>query len=144
MNVIAATSDGRLFGTEVKKVFDKKYKKVQILRKNRQKQGLKENSPRLDRLEENLTGFLKSTCGSVANKIVSSYPTGTVFVMEDLDLSGCKGQKRFCYRGLAHALEGKARTLVVNPAYSSQMCPDCGHVSKGNRQWNEVPLPKMW
>jgi len=134
LNVIAATSDGKLFGTEVKKVFDKKYKKVQSIRKNRQRQGLKENSPRLDRLEENLTGFLKSTCGSVANKIVASYPTGTVFVMEDLNLSGCKGQKRFCYRGLAHALEGRAPTVKVNPAYSSQMCPDCGHVSKGNRR----------
>jgi hypothetical protein len=57
-----------------------------------------------------------------------------VFVLEDLDLRGCKGSKRFCYRGLAQALETKAPTEAVNPAYSSQTCPSCGHVSRQNRK----------
>ena len=51
LNVIAATSDGQLYGEDFKPKFYKLYHLVQKIRKNRQRQGLKENSIRLDRLE---------------------------------------------------------------------------------------------
>lgn len=60
-----------------------------------------------------------------------------VFVVEDLNLSGCRGQKRFAYRALHAALAHKAPTLVVNPAYTSQECPSCGFISKSNRKGTE-------
>ncbi len=133
LNVIAATSDGRLLGEKIKPKFDKLYSKVRDLRANRQRQEFKENSCRLDRLEDKLTGMIKTCAGEAANKLVEAYPS-TVFVIEDLDLSGCRGQKRFAYRALHHSLERKAPTLAVNPAYSSQPCPSCGYVSRNNRK----------
>lgn len=134
LNVVAATSDGRTFGDELKPKFDRLYERVRNLRANRQRQGLKENSPRLDRLEDKLTGMVKTITGEVANKLVRSAPEGTVFVIEDLDLRGCRGQKRFAYRALAHSLETKAPFIKVNPAYTSQECPSCGYVSRNNRK----------
>ena len=132
LNVIAATSDGRLLGGNVKPSFDKLYARVRDLRANRQRQGLKENSPRLDRLEERLTGMVRTCAGDAANKLVSAYP-GHAFVIEDLDLRGCRGQKRFAYRALHRALGTKAPVVTVNPAFTSQGCPSCGYVSRSNR-----------
>jgi len=132
LNVVAATSDGELYGTELKPEFDRQFEQVRELRANRQRQGLKEDSPRLARLEERLSGLLKSVTGRVANQLVANHP-GVVFVIEDLDLRGCRGQKRFAYRALHHALETKAPLQVVNPAHTSRTCPSCGHVSKRNR-----------
>ena len=132
LNVMAATSDGNLLGADIKPKFNRLYKKVRNLRANRQRQNLKNNSPKLDCLESKLTGLVKSAAGEATNKLVKAYP-GHVFIVEDLDLSGCRGQKRFAYRALHHSLENKAPTRKVNPAYSSQTCPSCGHVSRRNR-----------
>ena len=132
MNVLAATSDGSLYGQEFKPKFNKLYKRVKDLRANRQRQGFRENSPRLDVLESKLSGMIKTETGRIANLLVRKHP-GTVFVLEDLDLQGCRGQKRFAYRALARALSTKAPTEVVNPAYTSQECPSCGYVSRLNR-----------
>ena len=133
LNVVAATSEGRTFGADLKPKFDRLYQRVRNLRANRQRQGFKENSPRLDCLESKLSGMVKTITGQVANKLVKNAPEGTVFVLEDLDLRGCRGQKRFAYRALAHNLETKAPTIKVNPAYTSQECPSCGYVSRRNR-----------
>ena len=54
-------------------------------------------------------------------------------MIEALDLRGCKGQKRFAYRFLHRSLRGKAPTEEANPAFSSQMCPSCGYISRNNR-----------
>jgi hypothetical protein len=132
LNVLAATSLGGTYGEEVKPQFDEKYERVRAVRANRQRQGLAENSKRLDKLEYKLTEFMKTEIGKITNKLVRRFPT-SVFVLEDLDLRGCKGQKRFCYRALAQSLERKAPTEVVNPAYSSQTCPSCTDVSRRNR-----------
>jgi len=132
LNVIAATSKGDLYGASIKPRFNELYTRVRALRANRQRQGFKENSPRLNRLEDQLSGLIKTATGTVANKLVTKYP-GHAFVIEDLNLSGCSGQKRFAYRALHHSLSTKAPTIVVNPAYSSQMCPSCGYISRSNR-----------
>jgi len=132
LNVMAATSDGRLLGADLKPKFNKLYERVKSLRANRFRQNLKDNSPKLDCLELKLSGLVKSAAGEAANKLVKAYP-GYVFIVEDLDLQGCRGQKRFAYRALHHSLESKAPTRKVNPAYSSQTCPSCGHVSRRNR-----------
>lgn len=132
LNVIAATSDGNLYGADFKPRFDKTYKTTRDLRANRQRQGLRENSPRLDRLESKLSGMIKTATGTVANRLVKAHPN-TTFVIEDLDLRGSRGQKRFAYRALHHSLSTKASVESVNPAYTSQMCPSCGSVSRSNR-----------
>jgi len=132
LNVLAATSDGELFGQRVKPVFDKRYRQLQELRANRFRQNLKEDSKRLGCLERSITGFVKTEVGSVANQLVKRHPD-TTFVIEDLDLRGCKGQKRFAYRLLQKSLVGKAPTEEANPAYSSQECPSCHYISRSNR-----------
>ena len=132
LNVLAATSEGGLYGGHVKPKFDRLYERIKRLRANRQRQGIKENSPRLDRLEFRLSGLVKTETGKIANTLVRKHPN-TVFVVEDLDLRGCRGQKRFAYRALQTSLERKAPTEKVNPAYTSQECPSCGYVSRQNR-----------
>ena len=132
LNVIAATSDGTLYGKYTKPIFNKKYENIKEIRANRQRQGLVEDSGRITTREENLTGYLKTMIGNTANKLVKNHPN-TVFVVEDLDLSGTKGQKRFCCLALINALSSKACVEKVNPAYSSQICPSCGYTSRKNR-----------
>ena len=132
LNVIAATSDGELLGADMKPKFNALYARVRDIRRNRQRQGLKGNSPRLDVLEDKLSGMIKTCVGEAASKLVEAHPSA-VFVIEDLDLRGCRGQKRFAYRALHHALGRKAPCLAVNPAYGSQTCPSCGYVSRSNR-----------
>ena len=132
LNVLAATSDGELFGQKVKPVFDRKYQTVQGIRANRFRQGFKTDSKRLHRLEQRLTGFVKTEIGTVVNTLVKKHPD-TTFVIENLDLRGCRGQKRFAYKFLHRSLRGKAPTQEVNPAYSSQECPSCGYISRNNR-----------
>jgi predicted RNA-binding Zn-ribbon protein involved in translation (DUF1610 family) len=133
LNVVAATSDGELLGAELKPGFNSLYAKVKAVRANRQRQGLKDNSPRLDKLEAKLTGRVKTMAGEVSNNLVEAHP-GAIFVVEDLDLRGCRGAKRFAYRALHHNLSTKTPCEVVSPAYSSQTCPSCGYVSRSNRQ----------
>ena len=132
LNSIASTSDGRLYGTKFKPRFDKLYKKVKACRSNRYRQGLKDNSPRLERLEQRLTGMVKTEIGKTTTRLVKDFP-GHTFIIEDLDLRGCKGQKRFAYRQLHKSLESKAVVKTVNSAYTSQTCPSCGFVSRKNR-----------
>ena len=133
LNVIAATSEGLTLGENLKPLYDLRYAKIQEIRANRRRQGLYTNSPRLDRLETKLSSLTKTAVGTVANKLVKIYPN-TCFVVEDLDLRGCSGSKRYCYHALAKALEAKAPIEKVNPAYSSQTCPSCTHVSRNNRR----------
>jgi putative transposase len=132
LNVLAATSDGRLLGRTFKVKFNTLYKYIKRVRANRQRQGLKENSRRLNILEQKLTGRIKTATGTIANRLVRTYPNYT-FVVEDLNLKGCKGQKRFAYRELQTNLDRKVVTEGENPAYTSQVCPSCGYVRRGNR-----------
>jgi predicted RNA-binding Zn-ribbon protein involved in translation (DUF1610 family) len=132
LNTLLALSNGSLYGAAFKPKFDSLYKEIRAIRSNRQRQGFKENSPRLGRLEEKLSGMMKTEIGKIVNKVVAENPD-TTFVVEDLDLSGCKGQKRFAYRLAQKRLEAKAKVHCVNPAYTSQMCPSCGYVARSNR-----------
>lgn len=133
LNVIAATSDGRLYGVDFKPKFDKLYKKVNDLRANRQRQNLKKDSKRLHRMERRLTGMVKTATGEVANDLVRRFPNYTLG-MEDLDLRGCRGQKRFAYRALYDNVSRKMIVKDNNPAYTSQPCPSCRYVDRGNRR----------
>lgn len=133
LNTLAATSDGRLYGVKFKKPFDYKYNKIKSIRANRQRQNLKENSKRLDKLEYKLSEFIKSSVGNITNKLVKDYPN-TLFIVEDLDLQGSRGQKRFAYNKLINSLKTKANIEKVNPAFTSQVCTSCNYLNKNNRK----------
>ena len=132
LNTIAATSDGRHYGKRFKSRFDKTYHQIQSIRTNRKRQGLSKDSKKLARLEAKLSGQIKTAVGTATNKLVKAFPN-TTFVIEDLDLKGCKGSKRFAYKALHNALKTKAIVETVEPAYSSQTCPSCDYVSRSNR-----------
>ncbi len=133
LNVLAATSAGDLLGADFKPKFDARYAQVREVRRNRMRQGLYEDSPRRAALEQRLTGLIKTAAGTVVNDLLRRYP-GHAFAVEDLDLRGCKGQKRYAYRAVDNALARRAPRLPQNPAYTSQMCPACGYVSRQNRR----------
>ena len=133
LNVIAAMSDGRLYGEDFKPTFDYLHNNILSIRANRQRQNLRENSPRLMALEYKLSEMMKTVMGEISNDIIKEYPD-TVFVLEDLNLNGSRGQKRFVYRTLYRIMCQKAVVKTCNPAYTSQTCPDCGYVSNKNRK----------
>lgn len=133
LNVIAATSNGELFGQDFKAKFYMLQKKINKIRANRQRQGLTENSKKLNVLEQRLSGAIKTAVGTVANKLIKKYPKHT-FVLENMDLSGTRGQKRFCYKQLYNRLEEKSNVIYVNAAYNSQLCPSCNFFSRKNRR----------
>jgi len=131
-NTWGALSNGHLFGTDLKARFLALYEVIKRIRANRQRQGLRRNSKRLECLESRLTGLVKGMVGQITNTMLRLYPD-YLFVFEDLNLSGCKGAMRFAYRALYHSAARKMPTAIVNPAYTSQECPSCGYVSKNNR-----------
>ena len=134
LNVMAATSDGRLYGRDLKPKFDRQYATIKKIRANRQRQGIKTDSKRLMKLESKLSGLIKTAAGTVTNRLKNDYPEGTVFEFEDLDLKGCRGQKRFAYRAVYQSAYRRVLTGANNPAYTSQECPSCGYVNRANRR----------
>lgn len=84
----------------------------------------------------------------VTKALVEKYPKGTLFVLEDL--SGIRNATEkvhvhnryisvsWAFHQFRTMLEYKAQlngqiVIVVDPKYTSQTCPKCGHVEKGNR-----------
>jgi hypothetical protein len=133
LNVIASLSDGTLYGTNFKPKFDRLNSKIKKIRANRQRQGLKNNSPKLDVLETKLSRQIKSEVGKITNKIINQYGQ-QIFIVEDLTtLCRTKGSKRFSYLALQKALSDKAHIKKINPAYTSQECDSCGYISRYNR-----------
>jgi transposase len=76
--------------------------------------------------------MVRTDAGTVARRLVRDFPRHT-FVLEDLDLTGCRGSMRFAYKAVGRALEARAATERRNPAYTSQECPSCGYVNRRNR-----------
>lgn len=84
----------------------------------------------------------------ISKALVTSNPQGTLFVLEDLTgvraatekvmVKNCYVSVSWSYYDLEQKLTYKAlknHQLVekVNPAYTSQTCPKCGHTEKSNR-----------
>lgn len=124
LNNAIATSDSKILGKELK-----------ILRmKTKWRKYKKKLSP------------VKQRLNYYAKKLSNLYPR-TDFVVEKLLFKGkrkrTKGFRRrnnnWAYNHLANKLSeiGKLKgfqLLKVNPAYSSQQCPECGFIDKMNRQ----------
>jgi len=131
-NVMAVASDGRLFGAGSLAKALTLHPKIKQIRGNRSRQNLPLDSPRVTRLEQRLTDRLTAETNACAERIAKAY-AGSLIVIEDLDLQGTKGSKRFGYALMGTALARKCPTRKVNPAYTSQTCVACGHISRRNR-----------
>ena len=118
------------------------------LRKELQRVGTPSSRRRLKAIGQRETRWMRDVDHCVSKALVESNPEGTIFVLEDLSnvrsaTERVRKNKRYVsvswsYYDLEQKIKYKAfkrRQLVVSvdPAYTSQTCPKCGHVAKSNR-----------
>jgi IS605 OrfB family transposase len=131
-------------GNEVKQ----KRAHYKALRKQLQKRQTSSARKRLRLIGQRENRWMRDVNHRVSKALTESYPEGTLFVLEDL--TGIRGATErvkakdryvtvsWAYYDLEQKLKYKAslnRQLMikVNPAYTSQCCPKCGHIDRGNR-----------
>lgn len=118
------------------------------LRSELQRVGTPSSRRRLKAIGERENRWMRDVNHCVSKALVESNPEGTMFVLEDL--SGVRAATErvrledryvsvsWAYYDLEQKLIYKAEKnhqLVkkVDPAYTSQICPKCGHTEKANR-----------
>ena len=121
------------------------YKKV---RTELQKRGTPSSRRRLKAIGQRENRWMNDVNHCISKALVQSNPEGTLFVLEDLSNVRCATERvrvkdryvtvSWAYYDLEQKLTYKAlknHQLVekVNPAYTSQTCPKCGHTEKANR-----------
>jgi IS605 OrfB family transposase len=142
---IAADSDGVIHsGSHVNKVRHRN----RNLRKNLQKKGTKSAKRRLKKMSGRESRFVHDTNHVLAKSIVEKAKrTRRGIALEDL--KGIRNRARarkpqrtalnsWAFSDLGMKIVYKARragvpVVYVDPAYTSQTCPCCGHISKKNR-----------
>jgi len=119
-----------------------------ILRQDLQRRQTPSARRRLKHLGQRENRWMTDVNHQVSKALVVRYGAQTLFVVEDL--TGIRGatervRRRDRYTSVSWAffqlrqmLEYKAalyqaRTVAVDPRYTSQTCPKCGHVARGNR-----------
>ncbi|WML51743.1 transposase [Neobacillus sp. PS3-12] len=118
------------------------------LRKQLQMKQTSSSRKKLKQIGSRENRYVTDINHQVTKALVDKYPKGTVFVLEDL--SGIRSateriRVRHRYISVSWAfyqfrqiLEYKARlngqrVIIVDPKYTSQTCPKCGHIEKVNR-----------
>ena len=131
-------------GNEVKQ----KRAHYKALRRQLQKRQTPSARKRLRLIGQRENRWMRDVNHRVSKALTESYPEGTLFVLEDL--TGIRGATErvkakdryvtvsWAYYDLEQKLKYKAslnRQLMikVDPAYTSQCCPKCGHIDRGNR-----------
>ena len=121
---------------------------LKILRQNLQRRKTPSARRRLKRLGQRETRWLTDVNHQVSKALVARYGAQTLFVVEDL--TGIRGATErvrrrdryttvsWAFYQLRQMLEYKAalhqaRTVAADPRYTSQTCPKCGQVARGNR-----------
>lgn len=118
------------------------------LRKQLQQVGTPSSRRRIKAIGQRENRWMQDVNHCISKALVESNPDGTLFVIEDLTgirsaTERVKVKDRYLsvswsYYDLEQKLTYKAlkhHQLVekVNPAYTSQTCPKCGHTEKSNR-----------
>lgn len=118
------------------------------LRSALQAKGTKSSRRRIKRIEQREKRWMHDINHCVAKALVDSHPSKTLFVIEDLKtmrkaLIRSRREQRYtqvswAYADLRNVLDYKAKLkgdkiFSVNPAYTSQTCPRCGHTEQANR-----------
>jgi IS605 OrfB family transposase len=93
-------------------------------------------------------GYVTDVNHQITKALVDKYPRGTMFVLEDLTGVRTATEKvrvknryvsvSWAFYQFRQMLEYKAelngqKVIVVDPKYTSQTCPKCGHIEKANR-----------
>ena len=110
--------------------------------------GLKDWSPRLDRINDKTRSLIKNEVNRIVNRIIQVHKPEKI-VVEDLDFRGSKIGKswnrlmsNYGQNTLMKKLDSVQDLLgieiiKVNPAYTSQECSGCGYIDKKNRDSDE-------
>ena len=118
------------------------------LRKQLQQVGTPSSRKRIKAIGQRENRWMRDVNHCISKALVENNPEGTLFVIEDLSNIRSATEKvrvkdryvsvSWSYYDLEQKLSYKAlknHQLVekVNPAYTSQTCPKCGHTEKSNR-----------
>ena len=118
------------------------------LRQELQKVGTPSSRRRLKAIGQRENRWMRDVNHQVSKALVETNPEGTMFVLEDLTnirsaTERVKIRDRYvsvswAYYDLEQKLIYKAEknhqlVVKVDPAYTSQKCPKCGHTEKANR-----------
>ena len=119
-----------------------------ILRKNLQMRGTKSAKRRIKSIGSRENRWISDLNHSITKALVDRYGTNTLFVLEDLTGIRTSTEKvninnryvsvSWAFYQFRQFLEYKAQmnnsiVIAVNPKYTSQQCPKCGHIEKANR-----------
>ena len=119
-----------------------------VLRKQLQQIGTPSSRRRIKAIGQRENRWMNDVNHCISKALVENNPDGTLFVLEDLRGARSATERvhikdryvsvSWTYYDLEQKLSYKAQRrnqLVekVNPAYTSQTCPKCGHTEKANR-----------
>jgi IS605 OrfB family transposase len=122
-----------------------KYKR---LRKQLQKKQTPSARKRLKAIGQRENRWMTDVNHCVSKALIDKYGSNTLFVIEDLSgiraatekvcIKGCYTSVSWAFYELRKFLEYKSQkagsiTIAVDPKYTSQTCPKCGHIDKNNR-----------
>lgn len=129
-----------------------KHKRIQYQRMRQKLQAIHTASAKrcLKRMDHRENRWMQDVNHCISKALVSSQPGGTLFVLEDLTgIARGKSEPFRRYGRHRHvswafydlqkkieykALRNGSMVLFVDPSYTSQKCPKCGHIEKGNRR----------
>lgn len=149
INFVVATYDSKhQSGFVSGKVIKQKRGHYKNLRKQLQQVGTPSSRRRLKAIGQRENRWMQDVNHCVSKTLVESNPKHTLFVLEDL--SGVRSatekirvkdryvsvswsfydlEQKLIYKAMQH----QDKVIKVNPAYTSQCCPACGHTEKANR-----------
>ena len=149
INFVVATYDSHhKSGFVSGKAIKQKRANYSKLRKKLQMRQTPSSRRRLKAIGQRENRWMQDVNHCISKALVTSNPQGTLFVLEDLTGVRAATEKvmvknryvsvSWSYYDLEQKLTYKAlknHQLVekVNPAYTSQTCPKCGHTEKSNR-----------
>ncbi|QRF24914.1 IS200/IS605 family element transposase accessory protein TnpB (plasmid) [Alicyclobacillus sp. TC] len=149
MNFLVTTYDshGKVWFVKGRHVKDKRAHYKQLRRHLQQRQTASARR-RLKKIGQRETRWMTDVNHQVSKALVERYGANALYVLEDL--TGVreateKVRKRHRYESVSWAydqlrqmIEYKAiklqsKVIAVDPCYTSQTCPKCGHIEKANR-----------
>ncbi|WP_404661574.1 RNA-guided endonuclease InsQ/TnpB family protein [Haloimpatiens myeolchijeotgali] len=149
INFIATTYDsyGKTYFYSGKPIKTKRghYK---LLRKQLQELGTKSAKRKIKSIGSRENRWMNDINHSITKALVDKYGENTLFVLEDLTNVRASTEKvhinnrytsvSWSFYQFRQLLEyktqmNKSMVIVVDPKYTSQMCPKCGHIEKSNR-----------
>lgn len=150
INFVVATYDSKHQSDFVSgKVIKQKRGHYKNLRKQLQQVGTPSSRRRLKAIGQRENRWMQDVNHCISKALVSAQPKGTLFVLEDLTgiargksepfrKYGRHRHVSWAFYDLQKKIEYKAlrngcMVLFVDPAYTSQRCPKCGHIEKENR-----------